>query len=61
MPDITMCSGKECPLKETCYRHTAAPDRYQSYFVNPPIDKATKKCDYYWKEASDDKSNLPNT
>jgi hypothetical protein len=48
MPDITMCSGKDCPLKETCYRYTAKPSEYrQSYFLSPP--NKGKKCDYYWK------------
>lgn len=37
MPDIAMCPGKDCPLKETCFRHTAKPSAYrQSYFVTPP-------------------------
>jgi hypothetical protein len=49
MPDITMCSGTNCPLKETCYRYTATPSEFmQSYFVNPPI-KEDETCDYYWK------------
>jgi len=36
MPDITMCTGEGCPKKETCYRFTAIPGRYQSFFVAPP-------------------------
>lgn len=48
MPDITMCAGKDCTLKETCYRHTATPSEYhQSYFLNPPIKE--DKCDHYWE------------
>ena len=31
MPDITMCSGQNCPIKQSCYRFTAKPSRYQSY------------------------------
>ena len=31
MPDITMCLASECKIKNSCYRHTAKPDRYQSY------------------------------
>ncbi len=51
MPDITMCSGEKCPLKETCYRYLARPSIYnQSFFENPPYDKATKNCDYYLKD-----------
>jgi hypothetical protein len=48
MPDISMCTGTGCPLKETCYRHTAQPnERGQSWFGNPPI--VAGKCDHYWK------------
>lgn len=25
MPDISMCSGDGCPIKEKCYRHMATP------------------------------------
>jgi hypothetical protein len=50
MPDITMCEGKDCPLKEDCYRYTAKPNEYrQSYFVNPPYNEEKKECDHYWK------------
>ena len=48
MADITMCEGKDCKLKETCYRFKATPNEYrQSYFIDPPIKK--DKCDYYIK------------
>lgn len=37
MPDISMCTGKECPIKNTCYRYIARPSEYrQSYFMSPP-------------------------
>lgn len=50
MPDISMCSGKDCPLKETCYRYTARPcEFWQSWFTNPPIEKDSKECNYYWE------------
>ena len=48
MPDITMCKGDGCPMKETCYRFTAKPsDLRQSYFMNAPI-KEDNTCEYYW-------------
>ena len=51
MPDITMCKGKDCPLKETCYRYTAEADMYyQSYFGDEPCNKKKKECDRYWKQ-----------
>ena len=57
MPDISMCFGAECPLKEQCYRFTAKPDEFrQSYFADPPIKDG--KCDYFWpnKKKEDEKT-----
>ena len=48
MPDISMCSGFECPLRETCYRYTAKPDERQSWFGKPPVKDG--KCEYYSKD-----------
>jgi hypothetical protein len=50
MPDITMCHGGECPVKEKCYRHTAKASNYQSYFAKPPLEvkDGVAKCDHYW-------------
>ena len=32
MPDITMCSNRECPLRSGCYRYRAVPNGdWQSY------------------------------
>lgn len=49
MPDITMCSGKGCSLKDSCWRHNATPtpDR-QSFFLSPPLKDDDSACDYYW-------------
>jgi len=48
MPDISMCEGQNCPLKETCYRHTATPNEFrQSYFAEPPYDHKKGECKYY--------------
>lgn len=47
MPDIAMCTGERCHLKETCYRYLAKPDIAQSWFAESPIEK--HKCNYYWK------------
>lgn len=50
MPDITMCAGKDCPLKDKCYRFTAKPNPYwQSYFMKTPYDKNKKDCEHFWK------------
>ena len=45
-PDITMCPGTNCPHKETCYRYTAKPSDYQSYFTEAPVKDG--KCEMYW-------------
>lgn len=39
MPDITMCSSKECPMRSSCYRTRAKLDKLQNwtnfeYFCN---------------------------
>lgn len=49
MPDISMCKGDGCPIKQDCYRFTARPSEfYQSYFAVVPYDKKTG-CDHYWE------------
>ena len=49
MPDITMCKGGDCPLKETCFRYNCIPDElHQAYFVTPPFKK--DKCEYFMSE-----------
>jgi hypothetical protein len=49
MPDITMCHGEGCPLKEKCKRHTIKPDEYwQAYFTETPYEN--DECDYYWAD-----------
>lgn len=58
MPDISMCDGKDCLKKDLCYRHTATPTKYrQSFFLNPPFNKETQECDYYWPN-NENNSNL---
>jgi hypothetical protein len=50
MADITMCEGKECRLKETCYRYLASVNPYrQTFFTEVPYDKEINKCEYYWE------------
>lgn len=61
MPDITMCPGGNCPMRETCYRHKATPSMYQSYFMETPFKMIEGKieCDHYmevYKKKNNDKS-----
>lgn len=59
MAEITMCSGLECPKKETCHRFNAKASEYrQSFFVTPPYDKEKDKCNHYWR---DEDKNDPKT
>ena len=52
MADISMCEGQGCPLKDTCYRHTAPPTlHWQAYFCEPPYNKEEKNCTSYWDNA----------
>ena len=44
-PDISMCPGTGCKVKETCYRYTATPGMRQSYFITPPLNE-DDTCDY---------------
>ena len=48
-PDITMCKDDRCVLKKKCYRFTAEPDYYQSYFESSPYDVEKNKCTYFMK------------
>lgn len=32
MPDITMCTNANCPIKSNCKRWLSQPDTYQSYW-----------------------------
>jgi len=46
--DITMCSGKDCPFKEKCYRYTApSNEHWQSYFTEVPL-REDETCDKFW-------------
>jgi len=50
MPDITMCKGDNCPLKDQCFRYTAKPSEYQSYLPKEPytLEKNEFKCNMLW-------------
>jgi hypothetical protein len=48
--DGTKCSGKDCPVKEKCYRFTAEASERQSYFFKPPFEIKDDLviCEMYW-------------
>lgn len=48
MPDITMCKGEGCKIRETCYRYRAKPNpHWQSYFMKAPCAPDGKTCERY--------------
>lgn len=57
MPDITLCHGIACPIKDTCYRYILGKtpdciaDKYpemlfQSWFMESPYDFEKGECEY---------------
>ena len=42
--DITMCFGKDCPIKNDCIRYVAKPEKYQSYFEESPYNDGKCTC-----------------
>jgi hypothetical protein len=48
MPDITMCKGDRCPLRDKCFRFTAIPGKHmQAYFTEIPFDAMTLSCRHF--------------
>jgi hypothetical protein len=61
MPDITMCQGGTCPIKEECYRFKAVPSQYrQSYFAVVPYSEENKHCEYRWSMKPENKKGKEN-
>ena len=52
MPDMTMCNGISCTVRESCYRYIATPSEFmQAYFTGSP--KKGDTCEYYINYAHD--------
>ena len=49
MPDIAMCFGKGCPIKHSCYRHTATPTEKRQAYADFKFtsDEGKSGCTYY--------------
>ena len=50
MPDISMCQGGDCPMKEKCYRFTATPTPGRQAYISVPYktdDDGNVTCDFY--------------
>ena len=48
MPDITMCPGGACPLRQRCYRYRAHFGGRQDFFGTPPFAAAAGTCPELW-------------
>lgn len=50
MADISKCHGKDCPVKATCYRFTAATSKgYQAFLRPSKIGSITPQgCVHFW-------------
>ena len=50
MPDISMCTWKDCPLGDTCYRLQAVPSYIQAYAdFETEFNKETNTCIHHIK------------
>lgn len=47
MPDISMCSNKECSRKEECYRFTAIPNEFRQAYADFEEIENGKGCGYF--------------
>ena len=47
MADISMCTNKDCPSKEDCWRFQAPSSNWQSY-IGPIFNPDTGKCDSFY-------------
>lgn len=47
MKNPKMCKGRNCPLRNDCYRFNREPDKNQEYYKNTPYDENGGKCDFY--------------
>lgn len=47
MSSSKMCKGRDCPIKDTCFRYTREPDKNQEYYWNIPFDWNGERCDFY--------------
>jgi len=55
MPDIALCRDDKCPRRELCYRYTAKPSYWQSYFKGKPRDDY-ETCEYFMPIDKKDKT-----
>ena len=47
MGDICKCEGKDCPLKDKCFRFQKRSNSYETYFTSIPFDVKKKSCKFF--------------
>jgi hypothetical protein len=57
MPDITMCTGTDCPIKDDCYRYWAKSTKSIQSVIFPPYDETNKKCNEKWERKREPQSS----
>jgi len=53
MADIAKCIGKDCKVKESCYRFTAPSSDFWQSWINVTVKDG--KCDMYWETKKEKK------
>lgn len=48
MPDISMCSDKDCPSAECCYRFMATPSPFLQAYGKFNRENGASKCGHFW-------------
>ena len=43
-----MCNGKDCPIKEKCYRYTAPINEFRQSYMDFKYNSKAKKCKDFW-------------
>ncbi len=51
MYDMCMCGGKDCPLKNDCYRFTGEVLGRQDFFGSAPYDLITQSCEHFYENS----------
>ena len=47
--DITLCTNKQCPSCEECYRFKAPPNPFVQAYAELAPEYDEDKCEYFWE------------
>ena len=54
MPEISMCTNKDCPSKETCWRFKAPPKPFWQSYCGFVVYDDEDKCEHYMEMEDED-------